>query len=236
MMVFNVRKAADIGKKYGAKGYLLTNWGNTGTVSFPVFGVVPYTLAALYAWRVGEYSDWNPKVGNVQRAKDYADEFIFRAPLSDYLHKLSRYYLLEPYPTHNETVAMRSLRYPVTDNFFFADFSVTDMSDAFFYENAIEYIRRAFASADEADVDPKIYAQIRCNVNTVIFGEELNKLRFYPNPSREKLDELIGLADEITSEFRRLWLIDNFEHGVEIFIDTVNERREELDRMRKSLA
>ena len=232
MMALNVRKAADVGKKYGAKGYLLTAWGNTGTVSFPIWGVIPYTLAALYAWRAGEFSDWNPKIANIQLAKNYADEFIFRAPLSDHLHKLSRYYLLEPFPTHNETVAMRSLKNGVCDNFFFADFSITAMSDPTFYANASEYMSRTFAAMKNMNIDSKTMAEIECNVNTVILGEELNELRFDSNVTKEKLDHLISLADIIITEFKRLWLIDNHEHGVEIFTGTILKRRAELETLR----
>lgn len=233
MMALNVRKAADVGKKYGAKGYLLTAWGNTGTVSFPIFGVVPYCLAALYAWRAGEYSDWNPKIANIQLAKNYADEFIFRAPLSSHLHKLSRYYLLEPFPTHNETVAMRSLKNGVTDNFFFADFSVTEMSDPAYYSNASEYMSRTLEAMKDIDIDPKTKAEIECDAKTVILGEELNLLRFNPSVAKEKLDYLISLAESIASEFKRLWLIDNHEHGVEIFLTTLAKRCSELKALRK---
>ena len=232
MMALNLRKAADIGKKYGAKGYLLTNWGNSGTSAFPLWGVVPYTLGALYAWRVGEFSDFNPKIGNIGLAMDYADEFIFHAPLSTHLHKMSRYYLLEPYPTHNETVAYRSLKNPISGDITFGDFSVKNMSDSFYYENVIEYMKKAFSGLAGADIDEKTMAEIECDVNIVIFGEELNKLRLSTQISREKIDSLIDLADKITSEFRRLWMIDNFEHGIEIFLDFISERKSELEALK----
>ena len=204
----------------------------SGTSAFPLWGVVPYTLAALYAWRVGEFSDFNPKIGNIGLAMEYADEFIFHAPLSSHLHKMSRYYLLEPYPTHNETIAYRSLKNPISDDITFGDFSVKNMSDSFYYENVIEYMKKAFQGLSDADIDSKTMAEIECNVNIVIFGEELNKLRFYLTPSREKIDQLISLAETIAAEFKRLWLIDNFEHGIEIFLEFISDRVAELKALK----
>lgn len=232
MMALNIRKAADLGKKYGAKGYLLTNWGNTGTAGFPVWGVIPYTLAALYSWRVGNFSDFDPKIGNIQLAMDYADEFIFRTKISSYLHKLSRYYLLEPYPTHNETIAYRSLKNGVTEDFKFGNFSVKSMSDSFYYENVVDYMKKALSATKNQAIDEKLMSQIECNVNIVIFGEELNKLRFEPCIDSGKIDYLIDLADKISTEFRRLWLMDNYEHGIEIFLDLISARKAELEAMK----
>ena len=163
---------------------------------------------------------------------EYADEFIFRAPLSAHLHKLSRYYLLEPYPTHNETIAYRSLKNPISDDITFGDFSLKKMSDSFYYENVIDYMKKAFRGLSDTDIDEKTLSEIECNVNIVIFGEELNKLRLGAEASPEKIDYLISLADTVTSEFKRLWLIDNFEHGIEIFLDFISARRSELEALK----
>ena len=128
---------------------------------------------------------------------------------------------------------MRSLKNGVTDNFFFADFSVTEMSDPTYYSNASEYMLRTLEAMKDIDIDPKTKAEIECDAKTVILGEELNLLRFNPSVAKEKLDYLISLAESIASEFKRLWLIDNHEHGVEIFLTTLAKRLSELKALRK---
>lgn len=235
MMALNVRIAADVGKKYGAKGYLLTNWGNGGNAHFPVWSYVPIVLAALYAWNVGELSDWRTKTTNVKMAQKYVDDEIFGAPISEHLYRLQRYYLLEPECVHDKTIANCSIFTSVNENLVEGDFNLNESGDDFYFDNVIGYVEKVLKDVEKLSADVDLKEQIKCNAKTVVFAQELNKLRLNKKVKEEKLDELVLLADYISETFDRLWEKDNYSKGKEIFLNEIISRRKEIIKIKENL-
>lgn len=235
VMELNVRIAAEVGKKYGAKGYLFTGWGNTGHPHFYVWSYVPVALAALYAWNSGKESDWLIKSANVKMAQKYTDNEIFGAPISKILYRLQRYYLLEPECIHDGTIASNSIYKSIDENLVNGHFNLYESGDNFYFDNVIEYVGKILKDVEKIGIDSELKAQIECNAKTVIFAEELNKLRLNKKVDNRKLDELILLADYITKTFDRLWEEENYSHGKEIFLDAIDARRSEIVKIKENL-
>ena len=62
----NIRNAVSAGKKYGAKGLLLTDWGDMGHVQYLPFTYVPLSLAASLTWN-GSHSDLENMLSFINR-------------------------------------------------------------------------------------------------------------------------------------------------------------------------
>ena len=105
-MSFNLRTCGEVGKKYGAKGYMLTDWGcGEGHTHFPVWSLVPAALAAQYSWNVGEKQNGGMlKPDFIRAAEKFIDDTVFNAPVSNWLYKMQQYYLLEPERIHSSTI------------------------------------------------------------------------------------------------------------------------------------
>ncbi len=213
---------------FGAQGYLFTSWGNVANVQFPIWSFVPVALAGLYSWNTGEYSHFLTKTENVRMAEAYVDNEIFGAPVSELLHRLQRYYLLEPEIVHDSTISFTALMRPIDQNIVMGSFDLQNLKDTFYFDNIIDYVEKILPDVEKLDVDDYIKDQIKCNAKTIIFAEELYKLRIDKNPLPEKIDSLVELADYITETFDRLWEVENFTNGKEIFINEINKRRAEI--------
>lgn len=83
VMLENCREASFYGKKHGAKGLMITDWGDGGSLQqFP---------SSLLAYWIGAAHAWNSE--NVVLADLFAelDENLFRNPLSEALFELGNY-------------------------------------------------------------------------------------------------------------------------------------------------
>lgn len=82
-MLANQREAAHYGKKYGAKGFLNTEWGDGGSSQSFVSSVYGMGVSACYAW--------NADRTDVSEINAYLDEKVYGAKLSDIVVDLGRY-------------------------------------------------------------------------------------------------------------------------------------------------
>ena len=62
----------------------------------------------------------------------------------------------------------------------------------------------------------------------VIFAEELSNIRLGYNVTNENINKLIDFAQCLKNDFKEIWLVYNYEKGVEVFISRVDERIQEL--------
>ena len=63
----------------------------------------------------------------------------------------------------------------------------------------------------------------------VVLAAELCKPRYGEKTlSDDKKKELCALIDWMIPEYKELWLRDNYENGMEIFVDVLEKRRKEI--------
>ena len=236
LMTFNMRTMAEFGRKHGARGYLLTDWGNGFHVNYPVFSLVPIALGAQYSWNSGAEQDGsNMKHGLLTASQNYVDWRIFGGKRVSHLHyKLGQAYLLEPKRCHCLSMCSHALRISVNETSVFRLFDLKN-EDPFYFENVISYLEKTLKAVIECDFDEIYKRQTILNTQMYILAAELCLVRINKNADREKLDELISLIDWICKEHRELWLMECYEKGLEKFINLLQSRKSELCDMRANL-
>ena len=229
LMTFNLRTSAEFGYRHGAKGYLLTAWGNGNHVHYPVFNLLPLTLGAQYAWNTGvEQNGYEMKHPFNRAAQKYVDEYVFDGkPVAHFLYKLAQTYLLEPERIHCSSEACYSFGLHLNETVVpgFLDLA---QQDPFYYENVIYYVKRILDALETAEFDEKAKRQIMLDARFYVLGAELDIVRMKRTASAEKIEELVALIDWICGEHRELWLEDNFENGLERSMDILHRHRKEL--------
>ena len=113
--LYNIRRASDAGKEYGASGILITDWGNSGNPQFESISYFGYAVGASYSWNntpsVIDYDETRSKLSlhdswkhsyilhiNHYNSIHYLDRVIFNcanANLGDILYRMGNYIYLE---------------------------------------------------------------------------------------------------------------------------------------------
>ncbi|MBQ7866546.1 MAG: family 20 glycosylhydrolase [Clostridia bacterium] len=232
---FNIRTCAELAVEYGAMGMLLTDWGDGGHPQFSVWSWAPIALAGQYGWNTGAKQDGETfKADFIRNAERYVDEEIFGGKkVANLLYRMGNYYLLEPERVHVCTMSAKEFSLPMNVTKYAHLFDIKDSGDVFYFNNVLDYVRRVWADIDKVDIDPQIKREINVNVQMVIAGAEMCKIKIGEEPTAEKLDELIALLDWIEQEYITLWNLRNYERGQEKFLDTIRQRRDELKAMKK---
>lgn len=234
LMTFNLRTSAEFGYRHGAKGYLLTAWGNGNHVHYPVFNLLPLALGAQYAWNTGiEQTGYEMKHPYTRAAQKYVDEYVFGGKsVSHFLYKLSQTYLLEPERIHCSSEAPYSFSLHLNETVVPGFLDLAEQ-DPFYYENVIYYVKKILTALETAEFDEKAKRQIVLDAQFYILAAELDIVRMHRTASVEKIDELVALIDWIYDEHRTLWMIDNFENGLENSLSVLRRHREELLALKK---
>ena len=233
---FNIRTAAEVGAKYGARGLLLTDWGcGDGHPSFWVWSVVSIALAAQYGWNIGAEQDGESfKADFIRNAESYADEVVFgRRGVAELMYRMANYYFLEPERVHSGTMCGESFKMPINETCFGNIFELRDRGDKFYFENVTWYVKRVLADFEKMDFDEYLKREIIVNSKSIILASEICKVRLGEIPSNEEIDDLVNLADEIRKEFIILWNRRNFEKGIEDFLSQIDGRRAELIALKR---
>ena len=228
---FNIRTSAEIAKKFGAKGILLTDWGNAGHAQFPIWSAVPIALCGQYGWNTGVEQDGETfKEYFIHAAEEFVDEFVFRgAKVARLLYRMGNYYLLEPERVHVGTMCGEMLsRLPIPQTKYAHLYDLKDSGDVFYFENVTEYVKKVMADIEKVDFDPLLKREILLNSRMVVLSSETCKLRVGEKITEEKRAALVAEIDSIIPEFRELWCARNFEAGVELFTDALMSRRTEI--------
>lgn len=233
VMSFNVRTLGEVGRDHGAKGYLMTDWGNTSHPHFLPWSLVPAALAAQYAWEVGEKQNGGClKNYYIYAAEDYVDENIFHAKVSRLLYRMQQYYLLEPERIHGSTMAGLIFGKPLTWKEYPGFFDLAKCGDDFYFDNVITYMQKNIEALDKLEFDQRFKREIRVNAQMVILAEETMKIRMSQQVSEEKYEHLCSFIDSIAAEYKELWLYRNYENGVEGFLEQLADKKKELAMLR----
>jgi len=232
---FNIRTAAELGLKYGAKGILLTDWGNLGHPQFGVWSMNPVALCSQYAWNAGdEQNGENFKADYIRSAEKYVDDMMFGgAPVSRLLYKICNYYLLEPERVHVGTMSAELFPYPLAQTNYAHIFDLMDSGEIFYFDNVTDYVTRVMDDIEKLDFDERMKREVLINCNMVLMAAELCKVKLGKQLTNDEIDALLDLARDMREEFYELWCFRNYEHGVERFQGQLDMHIRELEEMKK---
>lgn len=227
VMTFNIRTAAEVGKKHGAAGFLFTHWGDSGHQQFMSVGFIPCALAGQYAWNVGgEQTGEAFKTDYIYSAKKYADKYIYHGHASDYIFRLSDYYLHEPERIHNGTMSGMSVNLPMSAKEV-GDFNLNCFDPGFYFQNTAEYLRKVIADIEKTEFDPIYKREILVNAKTALLGAILMILRI-DSGDKVLVKTAIAMIDELIPEYEYLWDKRNYHVGCSRFSETLGKRKSEL--------
>lgn len=226
VMTFNIRTAGEIAQKYGADGYLLTDWGETGHTSFWIWSLVPSALGAQYAWNSGEVQyGFKLKADYIKASWKYIDHKYFDGyGVSENLSLLGNYYLLERERIHNWTLSNKKYKMSLDTKVS----PLMDYEDVYTNNSVINYVKHYWEIIESMPIDELFQKQISVNCRMVILSEELSNIRLGHNVTAENAEKLIDFAECLKKDFKEIWLVYNYEKGVEVFLSRVDERIQEL--------
>ncbi|MBQ7118808.1 MAG: family 20 glycosylhydrolase [Oscillospiraceae bacterium] len=238
VMLSHIRTSAQIGVRNGAKGLLLTEWGTgqgeTGHPHFPVWELIPIALAGMYAWNIvdGECEGIGFGVDYVTAAGEILDKAVFKCEgLSKLLFRMGNYYLLEPIRIPVGTMLGGNFWKPMCETKLYNLFDLDSFDTEFFYGNVIDYTKKTISEIEKLSLDDELKAEIMLNSKMVILSAEICKLRGKKNADKAKVSELCEIIDWMIPEYKRLWLSQNYEKGVEVFIEHLKMHKRDLLKM-----
>lgn len=229
---FNLRTAGEVGRTYGARGYLITDWGmpDDGHAQAPVFSYFAGALAAQYGWNVGRAQNGEDfKTDYIRAANKFMDDYWFGGvEVSEHLYRLSNYYLLEPERVHVGTICGEIFGAPldVTGNTYF---ELKRNGYDFYFDNLIEYVKKIMKDVETLDFDARLKKEILLGAKQVLVSAELCKVRRDQAITSDKCKEVSALIDEVYAEFTDCWRARNFEKGIEIYAGKLLERKAEME-------
>ena len=227
---FNIRTAAEIARDYGAEGLLMTDWANTYAPHFPVWSMVPMALAGQYGWNIGaEQNGETFKAEFIHAAEKFVNFYVFGCEgVSRLLYRMANYYLLEPERIHVGTMCGEIFFQPLNETLHAPYFDLAVCGDDFYFDNVIGYVNNILKDIEALPICDKLKRQIAVNAKMVVLSAEHCKIRMSQTVSEEKKAELVALSDWIAAEFKELWLMDNYEEGVQNFLGVLETRKQEL--------
>ncbi|MDD4495155.1 MAG: family 20 glycosylhydrolase [Eubacteriales bacterium] len=232
----NLVNAAVNGKRYGAEGYLITDWGDNGHLQYQPFSYPGYVYGACLSWNVKDNIDADISI--------YLDEFVFmdkNRVTTQNMKDLGNYYLVEKHKIFNYTSLAKSL-FSGLDESEIPEFLDRQVAQAIedYVNNIVK--RLDFAKMDCPDAE-LIDEELRNTCNLILHGTKLVKLKInlrQKNPneiSEEVLTEMIGDISRIIEKHTELWLRRNRQGGLEesnmILKRLKNQYRSILSKLKK---
>jgi len=236
-MEFNVRTAAELGERYGAAGFLLTDWGmpTDGHSQSFINSYYPCAMAGQYAWNVGPAQDRQTFKNDFRfSAFEYLDKNVFHGKnIGEYMYRLGKYYHLEQHRTHGMTMSAYSLFVPISerklvygkDNWIF---DADKYIDTFYQDNVIEYVSRMKDTFAAAEFEPILKREALLTAELIMIGAEIFKIKITGKLDEAKRTELMARLDAAYEEHKALWMPRYFEAGFEVFSGKLMARKAEI--------
>lgn len=122
-MLATIETAALNGTRYGAKGMLLTDWGDMGHWQYLPVSYAGYTAGAALSWNSSSGKDMN--------LASFLNSYVFRdkhSVMGDLVLDLGRYNKYEEFPMFNMTTTMLALEFGMRDKILISEIfdKVTD--------------------------------------------------------------------------------------------------------------
>jgi len=230
-MLENIRSAARLGKKHGASGILLVDWGDGGTCQPYVSTLLPYALGAAYSWNAG--------CEHEKTAVDYLDKFVFGGcEIGQVLFDLGNYENALSKPDFNATKIFKALYVQQTDCL-----NVTEGNfEPLFYNRDFEYlaeseynlvfvyiseIQKRISDLNPVDEVTKLYKrELEWAAGYLSHGCKLGAL--CANKRQFLKSEIIALYDNIkylNKEYEDIWKLRNKRTGLKQSMMRMNALR-----------
>lgn len=217
-MVTNQKNAAIYGNKYGAKGYLLTDWGQEGHVQFDVISYVPFAYGAGLAWGLDE---------NIENSFEYLDKNIFKENgFSKYLFDCGNYYKEEAYKRFNTTALMSVVTTPFENNCYMYD------QTGKMFKNIAKLTADKIEELDNFKSCPNGFKEeILMNLKLANALARLTVIKLRTTCDSAEADAIINEFEELFAEYKTKWNERNFAYNCNCFVDFMKERLNELKQM-----
>ena len=243
-MLYNIMTAADSGARWGAMGFLLTDWCDEGG-EMPLFmSYIPYAVGAAYSWNSGCSGDefesnldeevriaYRSKI--LDTAREFTDKFIFKTvgeSFSHTLYKINNIYNFEQDIFCNMTQLAWLTRFDVTDTWlegiypeYFAEIEEK------LKKHKSEGLKSTLLCEDEALIKKEF--ELICDIAIFSAGViqictgEYNKLDYRA--------ELLPL-EPIKESFAKLWKERNLDCGYDIYIKRLDGMLKKIDRVKNA--
>lgn len=233
-MLGNLRSAAVHGKKNGAIGYLITDWGDFGHWQHLPVSYAGFAAGAALAWNVD-----NNLEADIAR---YLNQSVFHdrsGKIGQLLLDLGNYYKLESGVTRpNDTEMSMILRSHLHH------IRIVDKLREEHFANLEEYIRRIENSLDElilvCEDSELVIQELKNGIHFVKHAVQLGRMKKQLADAPETLDpgvvhKQINDLDILLHHFRQLWTRRNRLGGLEQSISKLIRLRGEYEALASSL-
>jgi hexosaminidase len=220
----NLVNTAKAGVRFGAEGFLLTEWGDGGHPQFPGVAYPSYVYGADLAW--------NTNGADYTNTKTYLNEVLFADKthtIADILADVAGYYEMEHTGVPNGTVADLSIRRPLEDTSFLEGAKPEQ------YLHIIRMLEDCKKRLDEtalgcADASLML-EEIHCNIEMLIIAAAIScwKLENFTDSSIRK-DQLLISMKKLKKDFIRLWYERNRISGRELFVGVIQNKITQLSK------
>lgn len=231
---YNIRTSAELGRIYGAKGCMLTDWsmGGEGHPHFGVWSFLPAALGGQYFWNVEQEQKGLIMETYFERlSRDFLDFFVFdNKKVSEHIQRLANYSLLEPERIRLGTMCGMTFWQELDKTSYGAYFDLKDCGDDFYFNNVIRYVGEVISDVEKTDMDKMYKREIIVNSRIVILAAEFCKIRMSGTTNSDNAKRLIADIDEIYEEFKSLWYERNYEKGIECFLGVLSSRKADLEK------
>jgi len=238
-MLGNIENAVKSGKEHGAKGMLLTDWGDGGHVNYTGVSYASYCYAAGQAWNVGSVSE--------KELVEFLNQFVFKdknGEMGQFVLDAGRYNNLEEFPVFNSTLSNMIVSYGYWPKALLnmVMSKLDEILAPFLDEDSLKKLKEIYENRREFDGETllsylsKLYASLdkthlTCNHAEIIKDEFKNNLRMVelgvrvrhlieteddvsPDEQEQMKEFLLKLLSVIQDEHKRLWAIRNKPGGL----------------------
>lgn len=217
--ILNISAAAEVGKYYGAEGFLLTEWGDGGHPQFPAITYFALVFGGAVAWSAGSHvcdDAFNERRKVLEDCHFYTDKYLLKSQgersLSKLLYRMGNYYLLEDGLCFNHAESVRyGYRYA-------EDKPNCEKKRAFV--RVAKYMEILKRELKGIRVHRFVKREIKANAEMVIVTAMA--LAYGVDKRLEKR------ISTLQKEFAILWKRENMPKGVEIFVERLENLKKDF--------
>lgn len=203
-MKYNQLSAAENGKKYGAKGYLLTDWGDCGHVQFPVITYLPIAYGAGLSWGVDENRE-------IEKACGYLDETLFfEKGFAEFLYDCGNAHCLEAYKRFNQAAVITVFSVALDNNYFMYDQTPEH------FKNIIRLADEQLSKLEKFKNCPEEHKEeIKLNLEILRTAAKVCVIK---TGGEMDHNEIIEEFESENARFKPMWLEKNLPHFSDVYI------------------
>lgn len=222
-MLANVKSAARLGKKHGAAGILLTDWGDGGSCQPLICSLTAYTVGAAYSW--------NGEAEQDEGIVEYLNCFLLEdgtGTIGRLIFDLGNYYKCADKEDDNATKIFKALYVQQTDcmNVFEGNYEPLFFNRDFDYLKAEEYertknyllaLKLRLNGTGLRSSESKLWRrELDWAIGYLIHGCKLGELKASGRQFlREEIQNLKTEIVNLNREYKALWMLKNKRTGLQ---------------------